>query len=149
MKLRQQFIQQQKQTNTAQAQLNQATAQAIAKMEVHLGQLAVSVGGKEKWQFPSQTVPNPKVQLNAQNALRGQFGINRTPGLPHDEVQAIHTLRSGKQVDNQVRMPEEMNVNAGKPNKDKGQDVQEKGEMNQAPIENHPVTPYIPKAPYP
>ncbi|KAJ8635731.1 hypothetical protein MRB53_009998 [Persea americana] len=46
-------------------------------------------------------------------------------------------------------MLEEMNVNVGEPNKAKGQDVQEKREMNQAPIKNHPVTPYIPKAPYP
>ena len=111
MKLQQQFIQQQQQTNTAQAQLNQATAQAIAKMEVQLGQLAISVGGREKGQFPSQTVPNPKVQPNVQNALRGQFGIDSTPGVPHDEVQAIHTLRSGKQVDNQVKRLEERNVN--------------------------------------
>jgi len=118
-------------------------------MEVQLGQLAISVGRSKKGQFPSQTIPNPKVQPNAQNALRGQFGIDSSPGLPHDEVQAIHTLRSGKQVDNQVRMSEEKNVNVGESNKDKGQDVQKKGEVNQAPIENHPVKPYIPKAPYP
>jgi len=40
----QQFLQSQAQTNPNQAQINHATSQAIAKIEVQLGQIAASVG---------------------------------------------------------------------------------------------------------
>jgi len=45
-------------------------------------------------------VPNPSGQPAPQNTPTGQFEIGS--GSNH-EVQAIHTLRSGKRVDNQVQ----------------------------------------------
>jgi hypothetical protein len=56
------------------------------------------VGEREKGKFPSQPVPNPK----------GQYGINNSSSSTHDQehVQSITTLRSGRQIDNQVKTPE-------------------------------------------
>jgi uncharacterized coiled-coil protein SlyX len=75
--------------------------QAVAKMEGQIGQLANQMGERERGKFPSQPVPNPK----------GQFVIGTTSAPLHgqEHVQAITTLRSGKQVDNQVAMPKEAN----------------------------------------
>jgi hypothetical protein len=47
------------------------------------------LGEREKGTFPSQPVPNPN---------------EANPGP--SQVNAIHMLRSGKEVDNQARMPE-------------------------------------------
>ena len=47
-------------------------------------------------------MPNPSGQPAPQNTPTGQFEIGS--GSNH-EVQAIHTLRSGKRVDNQVQDP--------------------------------------------
>jgi hypothetical protein len=67
--------------------------QAIAKMESHIGQIATHLGEREKGKFPSQPVTNPKAFTigNASSQMHGQ-----------EHVQAIVTLRSGKQVDNQL-----------------------------------------------
>ncbi|XP_030933499.1 uncharacterized protein LOC115959285 [Quercus lobata] len=72
--------------------------QAISKLENQVGQLATQVGEREKGKFPSQPIPNPK----------GQYAINGSSSSTHgqEHVQSITTLRSGKQVDNQVKMPE-------------------------------------------
>jgi hypothetical protein len=79
--------------------LKQFTHQAIAKMEGKIGQLANQMGERERGKFPSQPVPNPK----------GQFVIGSTSAPSHgqEHVQAITNLRSRRQVDNQVAMPEE------------------------------------------
>ena len=71
--------------------------QAISKLENQVGQLATQVGEREKGKFPSQPIPNPK----------GQYAINGSSSSTHahESVQSITTLRSGKQVDNQVKMP--------------------------------------------
>ena len=74
----------------------------IARIEVHLSQLAASVGGRKKGQFPSQTMPNPRGQSAPQNTLKGQFEISSDS---NSQIQAIHTLWSGKRVDNQVQDP--------------------------------------------
>jgi hypothetical protein len=70
----------------------QFTHQAIAKMEKQIGQLANQMGERERGKFRSQPVPNPK----------GQFVIGSTSASSHgqEHVQAITTLRSGRQVDN-------------------------------------------------
>jgi len=47
-------------TNKNQAQINHNQNQAIVRIEVQLDQSAASVGKREKGQFPSQTVSNPK-----------------------------------------------------------------------------------------
>jgi uncharacterized coiled-coil protein SlyX len=98
----------------------QFTHQAIAKMEGKIGQLANQMGEREKGKFPSQPVPNPK----------GQFVIGNTsaPSYGQKHVQAITTLRFGRQVDNQVAMPEEATKaakdeeNHKKPERDIGPD---------------------------
>jgi hypothetical protein len=74
----------------------QFTHQAIAKMEGKIGQLANQMGERERGKFPSQPVPNPK----------GHFVIGSTSAPSHgqEHVQAIATLRFGRQVDNQVAM---------------------------------------------
>ena len=52
---------------------------------------------QEKGRFPSQTLPNPKGvhELNFLNE----------PALKMDEVQAIITLRSGKEIEQPVSKP--------------------------------------------
>ena len=72
--------------------------QAISKLENQVGQLATQVGEREKGKFPSQPVPNPK----------GKYAINGSSSSTHayEYVQSITTLRFGKQVDIQVKMPE-------------------------------------------
>ena len=72
-------------------QVLNSNTQAIARLETQLGQLAAAVSEREKGKFPSQPVANPKDTGSSSN--------NPT------QLNAIHTLRSGKQIDNQVRMP--------------------------------------------
>nr|XP_023922903.1 uncharacterized protein LOC112034322 [Quercus suber] len=72
--------------------------QAISKLGNQVGQLATQFGEREKGKFPSQPIPNPK----------GQYAINGSSSSTHahESIQSITILRSGKQVDNQVKMPE-------------------------------------------
>jgi hypothetical protein len=73
--------------------------QAFAKMETQIGQIANHLVEREKGKLPSQPVPNLKLQFHrgsSLNAVQGQ-----------ENVQAIVSLRSGRQVDNQVVLPEE------------------------------------------
>ena len=65
--------------------------QAIARLETQLGQLATVVSERKKGKFPSQPVTNPK--------------DNGSSSTHPAHVNAVHTLRSGKQIDNQVRIP--------------------------------------------
>ena len=62
--------------------------------------LAATIRGREKGHFPSQTVPNRRGQPAPQNTPTGQFEISFNSNR---QVQAIHTLQSGKRVDNQVQ----------------------------------------------
>jgi hypothetical protein len=63
-------------------------------MEGKIGQIANQVGERERGKFPSQPMLNPKGQfVNASS-------FSSTHGQEH--VQEITTLRSGKQVDNEV-----------------------------------------------
>jgi hypothetical protein len=85
-------------------------------------------------------VPNPKVQFhggNSSNAVHGQ-----------EHVQAIVTLRSGKQVDNQVILPEETTA---------AQEGQGSGSVEKRDVEpstsiptiETPPRSFVPKAPDP
>jgi hypothetical protein len=68
-------------------------------METQIGQIASQLGDREKGKLPSQPVPSPKLQFHegsSSNAVHGQ-----------EHVQAVVTLRSGRQVDNQVVLSEE------------------------------------------
>ena len=80
-------------------ELKSYTTQVVAKIEGQIGQLANQVVERERGKFPSQPVPNPK----------GQYGIGNSSTSTHGQkqVQAITTLRSSKQVNNQVATPKE------------------------------------------
>jgi uncharacterized coiled-coil protein SlyX len=114
--------------------------QAIAKMEGQIGQLANQMGERERGKFPSLPVPNPK----------GQVVIRSTSGPSHrqEHVQAITTLRSGRRVDNQVSMPEEVTEAA------KDEESQDKLDRDLGPDTVFPIAKeipqkFVPKAPFP
>jgi hypothetical protein len=102
--------------------------QAISKLEVQMGQLANHLGDRDKGKFPSQPVTNPKAH--------GQ-----------EHAIGIVTLRSGRQVDNQVVEPEVNLV---------GQEGKESDNKEERGAEPSIVTPnvkdpprsFISKAPY-
>jgi hypothetical protein len=75
-------------------QSTMVNTQAIAKLEMQMGQLANHLGERDKGKLPSQAVNNPKA-CNSGNSSN------------QEHVQAIVTLRSGKRVDNKVMNPEE------------------------------------------
>ncbi|KAF6160889.1 hypothetical protein GIB67_041943 [Kingdonia uniflora] len=64
----------------------------MSRIETLIAQLAFGLSTKDKGTFPSQTQPNLKDQ---------------TESLHRDQANAVITLRSGKTVDNKVRMPED------------------------------------------
>jgi len=117
----------------------QFTHQAIAKMEGQIGQLANQIGEREKGKFPSQPAPNPK----------GKFviGGSSAPSYGQEHVQAITTLRTGKQVDNQVAIPREATEAA------KDEENHEKPERDLRPNSVVPIAKespqkFVPKAPF-
>jgi hypothetical protein len=114
--------------------------QAIAKMEVQMGQMANHLNEREKVKLPSQPIPNPRMQFS------GGSLSNPTHGQEH--VQAIVTLRSGRKVDNQVVLLEE------NPTMPQSQDNSNKEERDAEPCKatittEDPPRFFIPKAPYP
>ena len=122
-------------------------SQAISTLENQVGQLATQVGEREKRNFPSQPIPNPK----------GQYAINGSSSSTHgqEHVQSITTLRPGKQIDNQVKMPEvEDDENIVLKEKGTHSSHDDHGEKK----DNPPATPIqdlsspldkVPKAPFP
>jgi hypothetical protein len=83
-------------------------------------------------------VPNPKLQFHegsSSNAVHGQ-----------EHVQAVVTLRSGRQVDNQVVLPEENP--AAQEGQGSGSTKKKDAEPSSAtPTIEIPPRPFIPKAP--
>jgi len=67
-------------------QANNATQQAITRLELQVSQMATQIGEREKGTIPSQPVANPK-------------DARSTPSSPA-QINAILNLRSGKEVDN-------------------------------------------------
>ena len=124
--------------------------QAISKLENQVGQLTTQVGEREKGKFPSQPIPNLQVQY----AINGSSGSTHA----HESVQSITTLRSSRQVDNQVKMPE---VEDNKNTMSEGKGVhssqddhrEKKGNSTIIPIQDLSSSPldkkYVPKAPFP
>jgi uncharacterized coiled-coil protein SlyX len=113
-------------------------SQAIAKMEVQLRQMANQLGEREKGKLPSQPVPNPRLQFqggSSSNAVQGQ-----------EHVQASVSLRSGRQVDNQVVLPEENPV--AQQEQGSGSTKEKDTEPSTSTVEIPPRS-FIPKAPYP
>jgi hypothetical protein len=114
--------------------------QAIAKMETQIGQSASHLVEREKGKLPSQPVPNPKLQFHegsSSNAVHGQ-----------EHVQAIITLRSGRQVDNQVVLPEE-NPAAQEGQGSRSTEVKGAEPSTTTPTMEIPPRSFVPKAPYP
>ena len=107
---------------------------SVAKIEGQIGQLANQGGERERGKFPIQLVPNPKGQY--------VIGNSSTPTHGQEHVQAITTLRSGKQVDNQVTRPEEEEESQDKPAGEVGPDTIIPNAEDQSKK-------YVPKAPYP
>ncbi|TVU64925.1 hypothetical protein, partial [Cobetia crustatorum] len=94
-----QFQKDTQQTLLANQQSLHANAQSIAKLEVQLGQLATALNEREKGKFPGQPVANPKGQY--------EIGSNSNQEQYHEQAKSIITLRSGKQIENNVEMPKE------------------------------------------
>jgi len=114
--------------------------QAIAKMETQIGQIASHLGEREKGKLPSQPVPNPKLQFHGgglSNVVHGQ-----------EHVQAVVTLRSGRQVDNQVVLPEE-NLAAQEGRESRSTEEIGAEPPTAAPTIVIPPKSFIPKAPFP
>jgi hypothetical protein len=113
--------------------------QAIAKMENQIGQIANHLGEREKGKFPSQPEPNPKA-----------FVVGNSSNLAHEQehVQAIVTLRSGRQVDNHVVDPE-VDI-SGQEEEASGNKEERDAEPSTAtPVVKDPPRSFVPKAPYP
>jgi hypothetical protein len=112
--------------------------QAIAKMENQIGQIANHLGEREKRKFPSQTELNPKAFAigNSSNSTHG-----------HEHVQAIVTLRSGRQVYNHVVDPEV--DTSGQEGEASGNKEERDAEPSIAtPIVKDPPRSFVPKVPY-
>jgi hypothetical protein len=117
--------------------------QAISKLEIQVGQLASHIGERDKGKLPSQPVNNPKACT-----------IRSAPNQEH--AHAIVTLRSRKQVDNQVDEPKA--VDEAVPATDLTEKEEKKSDNNEKKdAEPSTVTPpekdltrsFVPKAPYP
>src|SRR3954470_19903580 len=122
----------------------QTTSQAISRIETQLGQQATQIGqlanqlaDREKGKLPSQSVPNPR-------------GQNHQPSTSHEQVQAITTLRSGRQVDNNVANPDVLQDGAEDLTlTDKALPEEEAVTIPKESVQEPDVTMYIPKAPFP
>ena len=67
-------------------------SQAISRLEMQMSQLASSLSERPNGTLPSQPLVNPKTSNQAYE-IQG-------PSI--NQCNAVHTLRSGKKVDNQV-----------------------------------------------
>jgi hypothetical protein len=105
---------------------------------MQMGQLANHLGEKDKGKFPRQPVANPKAYM-----------IGNSSSQQH--LQALVTLRSRKQVDNQVADPEVDLVGKVGQEGEKG-DNKEEGDAQPStvtPIVKNPPRSFVPKVPYP
>jgi hypothetical protein len=128
-------------------QSTMVNTQAIAKLEMQMGQLANHLGERDKGKLPSQAVNNPKACHSGNSSNQ-------------EHVQAIVTLRSGKRVDNKVVNPEEAEEEEQKEEeqKEEEEEKEEKGDnQKEADAEpsivtqnlKEPPRAFVPKAPYP
>ena len=98
--------------------------------------MANTLNRREEEKLPSQSVANPK----------GLYMVNEETS-PHQYVQSITTLRSGKLVDNQVENKKDEQTEVSKtPQRDKGKQV-----INDTSSSADPSleAPYVPRAPFP
>ncbi|KAF6146645.1 hypothetical protein GIB67_008931 [Kingdonia uniflora] len=132
--------------NQLMQQFMQMNLQSMSRIETSIVQLASGLSTRDKGTFPSQTQPNLKDQ---------------TESLHCDQANTVITLRSGRTVDNKVRMPEDKSrespnpstekvVEGGKPICEETPFVEEETgqvSLSEKIIENDP--PRIPRAPFP
>ena len=134
--------------NTFMQQAGQSLAvnnQAISRLEVQVGQLASKLNERELGKLPSQPKPNPRG-----SNLSGQFQAHTVENPPSSLVNAIITLRSGKDVDNKVEMPPPSPSLLGPPVlsiPSNPSTSPTSGEKEKVADSNDGV--FIPKAPYP
>jgi hypothetical protein len=119
-------------------QSTMVNTQAIAKLEMQMGQLANHFGEKDKGKLPSQAVNNPKACNNGNSSNQ-------------EHVQAIVTLRSGKRVDNKVMNPEEEQQEKEEQKEEEGDNQKEADAETSTvtPVIKEPPRAFVPKAPYP
>ena len=72
---------------------------------MQLGQLAMTVSEREKGKLSSQPEANPRIQNNQWPQQGAQI----------NQLNIIHTLRSGKQIDNHVGISEDQDDPLSKP----------------------------------
>ena len=101
----------------------------------------MSVRGREKGQFSSQTVPNPREQLVPPNAPKSLWLTNK-------EVQAIHTLWSVKRVDNQVQLPFDNHLNSENLNKQKEKEITPESIKKDDKVVNTQEKTFVPRTPF-
>jgi hypothetical protein len=100
-----------------------------------MGEMANTLNRREEGKLPSQPVMNPK----------GLYMVNEE--TPHQHVQSITTLRSGKLVDNQVGNKKDVHTEISETwQNDKGKQVLTETSTSVDPSSK---TPYVPRAPFP
>ena len=111
--------------------------QVIGKLEMQMGQLANHLGERDNGKFPSQPVTNPK-------AFTTRNSSSQAHGQKH--VHAIVTLRSERQVDNQVV---ELEADSDGQEGEEGDNKEERDAepSTVTPIVKDPSRSFVPKAP--
>ena len=92
-------------------------------------------------------MPNPREQSVPQNVPIVQFEI--FSGSTNREVQAIHTFRSSKRVDNQVQNPPNNHPNVEIPNKEKEKEVPKESTKKYDQVVDTQERSFLPKASFP
>jgi hypothetical protein len=138
MKMTSQLINDVKNSTMEMKNATMVNTQAITKLEMQMGQLANHLGEKDKGKFLSQPVTNPKACMSGNSSNQ-------------EHAHAIVTLKSGKQVDNQVAKPEVDLVGKEGQEGKEGDNKEEKDDepSTVTPIVKEPPRSFVPKAPYP
>jgi hypothetical protein len=90
-----------------------------------MGQMVNLLSEREKGKLPSQLVPNPKLQFTDASSSNSAH--------KQEHVQSVITLRSGRQVDNQVFLSEE------NPSVPQGQESSKNEERDTEPSKATPI----------
>ena len=114
-------------------------AQTVTNLTVQVGQMATEMNQRENGTFPSQPLANP-------NTVAHSGGQGTSPPQS-THINAVQTLRSGRKLDNQVKMPD-LSISSSSSSVPSVSPRQEKGkekEQDDLIVES----PYEPKAPFP
>ena len=90
------------------SQVLTSNQQSIKSLELQMGQLTQFVHERERRTLPSQPEANPRMyqqqHMKNENVVPRGRQVNHVEELVH-HVNAIVTLRNGKQVDNHISLP--------------------------------------------